>query len=188
MNIVKTISTSLNNVLQRLIKITRYGNADVQTSQQVSPFGVDSNPVKDTAAAYSTTDVLGKTIVLGYLQKNMKSADGEIRIFSIGGEGEQITQIWLDNAGNIYLEVNKGIKTNNLVRFNEMLTAFSQLQTEVNAAIAVMNANVAIFNSHTHNVVLTPSPITLVPNAAETTGVPSVADMTDAATPKIFTK
>lgn len=175
MNIVKTISTALNSVLQRIIKITRYGNADVQTSQQVSPSGVDSVPVKDTAAAYSATDVVGKTLVLGYLQKNMKAADGEIRIFSTSGEG-QATQIWLDNSGNMYFEVEKNDKHNNLVRYNELALAFEQLKTEFNAFVTA-------YNAHTHISSLPATPTAPpIPTAAPTT-----ADISESRTPKLFT-
>lgn len=175
MNIVKTISTALNNAKQRIIKITRYGNADVQTSQQVAPAGVDSVPVKDTAAAYSSTDVVGKTLVIGYLQKNMKAADGEIRIFSTGGEG-QATQIWLDNAGNIYFEVEKNDKHNNLVRYNELVLGFEQLKAEFNAFVTA-------YNAHTHLSSLPATPTAPpVPPATPTT-----ADISQSRAAKLFT-
>jgi hypothetical protein len=47
MQLTRVISTQLDSLNRRLIKVLRFGKSDVQTPFQALPHGIDSNPVKD---------------------------------------------------------------------------------------------------------------------------------------------
>lgn len=186
MNIVTALSSSFNRLNQLIIKVRRYGKNDVQTSYQSNPFGVDSNPAGELVAVYGKTDETGKTVLLGYLQKDMIAQPGEVRLFALSGEGNVINSIHLSNAGNIFIGVEKGNQANTMVRFNQLDAGFTLLTTEVNALVTAFNAFVAIYNAHTH-ISNVPTFPTAVPNTPASPGVPVTAEISGASTPKIFT-
>lgn len=128
MNLVKVISTSLNSKAQRLIKFLRFGRADIQTALQYSPYGFDSNPIKDMVAIYSPTSDNGETVIIGYLNKNQKAAVGELRIFATNDSGTEQFYVWLKKTGIIEI----GGDTNFAVKFNELKTEFNKLKTDHN--------------------------------------------------------
>ena len=59
----------------------------MQTSIEAMPYGVDSNPIKDMVAVYSETTGKGETVIIGYLNKNLKAEVGEFRTFSTDSNG-----------------------------------------------------------------------------------------------------
>lgn len=111
MQVTKTINTLLDNLGRTMVKVYKYGISDVQTPKQVSPFGLDSNPIKDMVAIYSKTDDAGTNIIIGYFNKNQLSQVGENRLYSTDENGNLKTFIWLKNDGKIQL----GGTDNNLV-------------------------------------------------------------------------
>jgi hypothetical protein len=46
------------------------GKSDVRECIEVSPYGIDSNPIKDMIALYGPTGENGKDVIIGYLNKN----------------------------------------------------------------------------------------------------------------------
>ena len=60
MNLVKVISSEIDNTKRRIVKFLRYGKSDVQTSFEAMPFGIDSSPTKDMIAIYAPTGENGK--------------------------------------------------------------------------------------------------------------------------------
>lgn len=102
MTIVYVENTSLDKDKFREVKIVRYGD-DVQTPTEVSPWGIDSNPVKEIGAAFSQTEEKGAPIVLGYFIKGQKAQTGETRLFATNSSGEEKTRIWLHADGTIDL-------------------------------------------------------------------------------------
>lgn len=125
MNYVKTISTSKDTLLRRVIKFLRYGKSDVQTSLQVAPAGIDSSPVKDMFALYGETDEKGKTAVMGYINKQQLAEDGEVRIYSQNSSGDLQTYLWVKKNGTMEF----GGAVHNLVRYTPLNAG---LQSEVN--------------------------------------------------------
>lgn len=128
MNLVKVFSSNTNDLKQRLIKVLRMGKRDVQTSIQATPYGVDSNPVKDMVAVYSKTETDGSTVIVGYLNKNSIAAVGEFRVFSTDANGVEKFYTWLKNDGTIEIGGNQ----NFAVKFNELKTEFNKLKQSHN--------------------------------------------------------
>lgn len=139
MNLVKTISTEYDKLKRLVIKYTRFGKFDVQTSFESSPYGIDSNPVKDMVALYSTTGENGKTVIVGYLNKDRKAAPGEIRLFSTDDKGALKFYTWLKADGT--MEV--GGNTDNMVRYLKLNEGLQQEVLALNAEFAKVAAAIS---------------------------------------------
>lgn len=161
LNFVKTISTEVDNLQRRVAKFLRYGKTDIQTSLQVGPHGIDSNPVKDMMAIYSQTEEKGKTVIIGYLNLNALAAAGENRLYSTDSAGELSTFIWLKADGTIEI----GGSAKHMVRFEELKTGFDQLKSDFNTFISA-------YNSHMH-----PTAGTGPPSPPTATGTASTASI-----------
>ena len=120
------ILTRVKQATSEFIKVLRYGKNDVQTADQISPFGIDSNPLKDMIAIYSPTISKGDTVILGYINRNQLAGIGETRLFSEDGNGDLSTYLWLRNNGIIEV----GGDTDFMVRYSELETAFNQLKDD----------------------------------------------------------
>ncbi len=136
-SIVKINSNSKNSLLQRVLKFLRFGKSDVQTAIAAAPFGVDSVPIKDTVAVYAQTSDKETKVLIGYLNKNSKAGDGELRLFSVDANGAEKTFLWLKSSGD--LELNGNLY--NAVRFQQLQTGFDQLKAELNAFITAYNTH-----------------------------------------------
>lgn len=131
MNIVKVISSEVVK-LRRVIKMLRTGKGDVRTAHQVSPFGFDSVPLKDMVAVFAQTEERGKSLLIGYLNKDIIAAPGETRLYSLNSNGVLQTYVWLKNNGVILI----GGDTKHFVEFE--------------ALKAKWDAHIAEYNLHSH--------------------------------------
>lgn len=173
LNLVKILSTSVDSLNRRVVKFLRLGKSDVQTSQQVAPYGTDSNPIADMVAVYAPTEEKGKTVIIGYLNKNQLAAAGEYRIFSTDADGNLSTYIWL--KADETMEI--GGDTDNMVRFSELETAFNQLKSDFNDLVTA-------YNTHVHSGVTTGSGSS---GPTPTQGTASTADISPAKIDEIKT-
>lgn len=121
----KTLSTSIDNLKRRIVKALRFGKSDVQTSLEVGPYGIDSNPIKDMVAIYAESAIKGDTVIIGYITKNKIAGIGELRTYSTDVNGVEKFYTWLKNDGSLEL----GGNIHNLVRYSTLNTS---LQSEVN--------------------------------------------------------
>lgn len=168
LNITKVISTSFDDLQRRIIKVLRKGKSDVQTPMESAPFGIDSNPIKDMIAVYGQTEEKGKTVIIGYIDKNKLAASGETRLYSIDNNGNLKTYVWLKNDGTMEI----GGNTKHMVRYEELQTAFNQLKQDLNTFIT-------IFNSHTH------TGVTIGVGSTSTTTTPGTSSSADISPAKI---
>lgn len=161
MNTVKTLSTEIDNLKRRIIKFLRLGKFDVQTSIEVSPYGIDSNPIKDMVAIYAESSVKGQTFIIGYLNKNQMAAVGELRTYSTDDKGVEKFYTWLKNDGTMEI----GGNGNFAVKFNELKTEFNKLKDSHNDLLTE-------YKTHTHSGVTSgfassgPTVSTQIPNAS----------------------
>lgn len=139
MYLSRVLSTELNKVARRLVKVRVLGRDDIQKVEQASPFGVDSNPVKDMVAVYSNTGVKGESVIVGYLNRNQLAAVGEYRTFSTDADGAVKFYIHQKNDGTCEI----GGAADHMVRYSKLEEAFNRMRTDLNALIQK-------FNNHTH--------------------------------------
>jgi len=130
MNLVRIISSEFKATVNELIvKFRRYGKSDIRTATQAAPFGIDSRPPKGMVAVFSPTDEKGRSVVVGYVNKNLVADVGEVRLFSVNASGVLQTYVWLKKDGVLLL----GGSAKHLARFEELKTGFDQLKTDFNA-------------------------------------------------------
>jgi hypothetical protein len=161
LNITKIISTSFDDIQRRLVKVLRKGNKDIQTPLEASPFGIDSNPLKDMIAVYGPTEEKGKTVIIGYIDKNKLADIGETRLYSTDSDGNLKFYTWLKNDGTMEI----GGNTKHMVRYEELETAFNQLKAD-------FNAHITKYNAHIHLGVIA---------GFATSGIPTVTDTASSA-------
>lgn len=130
--LVKVISTELNEITQRLVKVLRYGKRDIKTPYEASPFGTDSNCPPGWIAVHCETGDKGETVIVGYLNKKQLVDVGEHKIYSTDKDGKiQQTYILLTNTGIIEL----GGKVDNAVRYLALNTALQQEAALINTEL-----------------------------------------------------
>lgn len=134
-NLVKVLDSSIDLLNRRLVKVLRLGKSDIQTPFSVSSYGVDSNPIKDMIAVYSDTGEKGKTVIIGYINKNQLADKGELRLFSTDEAGLLKKYIWLKNDDTIEI----GGDIDNMVRYSALATAFNTMLTDLNAARSALS-------------------------------------------------
>ena len=132
MQLTKILSTRIDGLGRRLVKVLRFGSSDVQEPFQASNFGIDSNPIKDMVAVYSKTTENGKNVIIGYLNKNQISAPGETRIFSVDSSGNLKTYIWLTSGGIIEM----GGNADNAVKYSPLNSGMQDFKTQIQAELA----------------------------------------------------
>lgn len=130
-SVVKIISTKIDKTM-RFIKALRKGKSDVQETYEISPFGVDSNPIADMAALYLTTEENGKTVIIGYINKGQLAEPGEVRHYSLDAEGALKFYTWLKADGTLEL----GGVAHNIVRYTPLNTGLQNEATLINAELA----------------------------------------------------
>lgn len=140
MYLVNVISNAIEEGLRK-IKVRRLGNFDIQTPRQATPFGIDSAPMDKMVAVYCETNKKGKPVILGYLNKSLLAANGEIRVFAIKSDGTLSTSIWLKNDGTMEI----GGNANHMARFEELKEGYDQLKTDLNDMKSKWNAFVAAY-------------------------------------------
>jgi hypothetical protein len=159
LTITKVISTELNSISQRLIKVLGFGKNDIQKPIQASPFGDDSNPIKGMVAIYGDTNDLGEKVIIGYLNKDQLAEPGEKRLYSVNSNGTVQAYAWLKANGDIHLNGD----TDNAVRWAALNT---QLQNQVTALNTEYSKIAAAINAIIPGLYI-PAPITLNINSAK---------------------
>lgn len=148
-----TISTSIDNLKRRIIKILRFGKSDVQTSLEVGPYGIDSNPIKDMVAIYAESAIKGDTVIVGYITKNKIADIGELRLYSTDSTGIEKFYAWLKKDGTMEI----GGSTHNMVRFTPLDV---ELKAEANKINVELTKIAGVLNSLAPGS-YTPTPITV---------------------------
>jgi len=135
----KLISTSIDGTARRILKVLRLGKSDVQTSFECAPYGIDSNPIKDMIAIHAPSSEAGKTVVIGYINKNQMADVGEIRIFATNAQGAEQSYMWAKNNGDVELNGS----ANSAVRYAQLNSALQQQVTLINAELVKIQTGLA---------------------------------------------
>jgi hypothetical protein len=131
MNLISVISSELDSMQRRIIKFLRVGKRDVRTSVEVSPYGIDSNPIKGMVAVYGETGQNGQTVIIGYMNKKQLADVGDIRIYSTDSDGALKFYTWLKNDGTCEL----GGSADNAVRYSKLNAALGNQVIDINAEL-----------------------------------------------------
>lgn len=131
LGLVKIISTEADKLKRLVAKFYYRGPKDVQTSHQIAPYGIDSNPIKDMIAVYGETNVDGNTVILGYINKNVLAEPGETRVFATDASGGLKGYVWLKKTGIAEIMGN----TDNAVRYTPLNTGLQNQNTAINAEL-----------------------------------------------------
>lgn len=139
MNLTKVLSTDFNGLKQRIIKILRLGNTDVQTAKEASSYGVDSNPIAEMRAIYARTSDNSETFIIGYINKNQLAAVGEMRLYSTDANGALKFYTWLKNDGTYEM----GGNADNAVRYAKLNTALEEEVNKINTELGKIATAIA---------------------------------------------
>ena len=126
----------------REVAVVRLGGDDAQTADEVSPWGVDSNPVKDISAAFTESLEKGATVTLGYFIKDKKALPGETRLFATDANGAEKTRVWLHADGTVELGGTGDAGSN-----TKHVTQYEALNTELQAVITKLNAQLTLIQT-----------------------------------------
>ena len=162
---------TLSDVGRQIIKILGLGKKDVQTANQIAPFGFDSAPVKEMVAIQAPTGVRGESVIVGFIQKDLIATPGESRVFSTNADG--VLQIALHLRDNGQMEI--GGTGDFLARFDELKAGYDELKGDLNAFITKYNTHIHVT---TATVGATAVPGVIAPTV--TTEVPSTASIDSA--------
>lgn len=165
MNIMTVLSSEVVERGRRWIKGLRTGTKDVRTASQVTPFGIDSVPLKNMRAIFGRTEERGRSVIIGYLLDDMIAQEGETRLFSLNSAGELQTYLWLKKDGTILL----GGDAKNLARFQELKAGFDQLKADLNDLISK-------YNTHVHSGVSTGGGVSGTTSTTDTASTASIDD------------
>lgn len=137
MKLLSVLSTEFSNLKRLIVKVSN-GKSRTVTAEEVSNYGVDSNPVKGMVAVYGTSEVDGAEVIIGYLNKDRLAAVGEMRIFATDTEGTLQLYLHLKNDGTAAF----GGTADNLMRFSPAKEGFDELRADLNDLTAKFNAHV----------------------------------------------
>lgn len=158
MNITTILETFFDSG-KRILKVLRLGKNDVQTSFESSPFGFDSNPVKEMKAIYSKTESSGQSVIIGYINKSQIAEVGESRIFSTDTDGNLVFSLHLKNDGTAEF----GGNSDNLIRYLQLNNALSLEVQKINVELVKIatGLNAIVPGSYVH------TPVTVDISAAK---------------------
>lgn len=149
----------------KTLKINSLGENDNRNYYQLSVFGFDYKPPKNTRALTIMTENKDVKIAVGVLNKVFSELnEGESVIFSTSADGSELkTFMKFLNDGTAELNGNSDF----MVGFNELKAGFDQLKTDLNNLIT-------IFNTHIHTGVISGSSQSGTTSTTSTTTTASV--------------
>jgi len=138
MVLTRVISTALDSIKRRFVKVRRFGKTDIQTAAEALPYGVDSNPINGMVAIYSDTETKGNKVIVGYINIKQLASPGEVRLYCTNSNGDQQFYIWLKDNGTLEL----GGTQDNAIRFNPLNQAMIKLAADIQAQLVLIAAGI----------------------------------------------
>ncbi len=135
MKIVEIIRATIDNMKRQLIEVLGMGTDDVQEINQIGPFGVDSVPIRKMRGVQANTSTQGDAVIIGYLNKNAISEEGETRLFSTDDEGVVQIDLFLKKDGTMEIGGNSDF----MVRFSALESGFNELRSDFNSHVHASN-------------------------------------------------
>ena len=126
MYLSKVISSKVN-ATRTWVKVNLFGRT--REVQQVLPFGVDSVPVKDMVGLYVKTGSTNADVLVGYVYKGAVATEGEMRIYSLDGDGAVAFYQHLKSDGTCEI----GGNVDNMVRYSKLNDGAQNAITAINS-------------------------------------------------------
>jgi len=121
---------------KRILKVLQFG---VKTADEVSSYGDDASPLVGMTAIYSNTSEAGEQVIIGYINTEQISKEGEKRIYSQKSDGSISFYIHLKNDGTMEL----GGDVDNLVRYSPLDSSLQGQATDINIELAKIAAAIS---------------------------------------------
>lgn len=125
--LIKVISTRFYQSYF-MTKFLGMGKDDVQETKTATPYGFDSNPIKDIIGIQVQTTVNGENVVIGFIGKNGKTEPGESRMFSTDDNGNLKIDLHVKKDGTILF----GGDSDNLIRYKQTADSINELKNDIN--------------------------------------------------------
>ncbi len=132
--IAKIVSTSLSGGY-RFVKALLWGKSGVVNVNEVSPYGLDSNPVDGGDCVYVTTTT-GVPAVVGYFNKGQIADKGEIRIYSTKESTASVIKFYIHLKNDGTCEM--GGVADNMVRYTPLDSGLQDMVTRINSNFATL--------------------------------------------------
>lgn len=137
------LTTYIKNVFiresKRFIQVMAMGEQDIREPYESMPFGIDSAPLDGMVALYSDTSNSEESVIIGYINENQIANMGEIRLYSLDGNGDQSTFIHLKNNGTVEFMGN----AHNLVRYTPLDSGLQQFVQQMQTQLAQIAAGIS---------------------------------------------
>jgi hypothetical protein len=140
--LVRILSSSFDDAKRRVVKFIRMGKADVQTSIQAAPYGIDSSPIQNIRGVYVQTSTIGKTYIVGYLNVDQKAEPGEFRTYATNSTGTEVFYTWMKTDGTMEI----GGAVHNLVRYTPLNTGLQNQNTLISTNLTAILTNLTQLN------------------------------------------
>lgn len=114
---------------KRILKVQQFG---AKSANEVSPFGVDANPIKGMTAIYAETSNNSETVVIGYINENQLANSGEVRLYSVDENKALKSFIWIKNDNTIEFNGN----SYSMVRFEPLKQGINNKDILINSELA----------------------------------------------------
>lgn len=134
--LIKVISTRFYQSYF-MTKFLGMGKDDVQETKTATPYGFDSNPIKDIIGIQVQTTVNGENVVIGFIGKNGITEPGESRMFSTDDNGNLKIDLHVKKDGTIHF----GGENGNLVRYQELKQEYDKTKDVVDTILNILRGS-----------------------------------------------
>jgi len=134
LKLLKITQSTVDALTRRVVTLWN-GNSTTVTAVQYGPYGEDSNPVKNSMGIYSPTELDGKEVCLGIMNKNAKAELGERRLYCTDANGDFKFNIWLRADGTVLIGDSEipANYTNFAVKYNELKIEYDKTKAYITA-------------------------------------------------------
>jgi hypothetical protein len=133
LKLLKITQSNVDSLTRRILTMFN-GKTNTVTSVQYGAYGEDTNPVKNSIGIYSDTELDGKEVCLGIMNKNAKAELGERRLYCTDANGNFKFNIWLRADGTVLIGDSEAPASyvNYFVKYNELNAASQAQNTAIN--------------------------------------------------------
>lgn len=133
LKLLKITQSTIDDLTRRVLTMWNgsKNQSNTVTAVQYGPYGEDSNPVKDSVGIYSHTELDGKEVCLGIMNKNAKAALGERRMYCTDENGNFMFNVWMRADGTVLIGSSEAPSdyTNFAVKYNELKLEYDKTKT-----------------------------------------------------------